>query len=237
MFKLFGSLALGLIFSLPVQAQVSESIDAHDFPQTLNLIGKGIKNKATGEILGVACIIDTERSLGDDAKCNALRIVSFDQNRIPTWIGPTFALITNSEFQHALKKSYRTQYKKRFGRAKVSDQSVMKWMILGTPVVVGAGQAIFPAVSLFFGPLFWVSLGTLTTIFLVDSIFQVNLPEMAVNGVISPVKGVGLALNSGAGQAITQQTGWNWSEQPKEVSNSKFEKIKKSLSALSTEAL
>jgi hypothetical protein len=221
-------------------------------PEQLKIMGKGIRNHS-GQTLAVACVGKNETS--SEATCDHLRVVEFDQNNIPTWVSSSFTVTAAQNFKKELKKEYDDQYAVKYvhwkAHAKVKKETVTKFMFFGGTGALWGGYKL----GLFIGvanlPVFLACLAgalllmTIVYIAMKHPEFESAIvnglanglfvfpARLITNGLIAPIRGAQNALISDATFSMTASNGWNWAENPKKISDRKYEKMKSVLQQLS----
>jgi hypothetical protein len=204
---------------------------ADEMPSNLKILGKGILNRDTGASLATACVGPADESA--EPLCNLLRVVEFDENHVPHWQGPAFAISSAESFQVALKKEYRKKYRLHFLKMKkkaVRTERIAA--VIGFSFVLGGAlfsktinAMVIPALA--GGGWTFVAVPAAVLILLsIASAYDVDVVAAPVNLVMAPFRGLGNAMVMDGSTSMTANDGWNWAERPAEVSNKKYGKIK-----------
>ncbi len=185
--------------------------------QSLTIVGKGIQNRKTGEVIALACV--GESANGSPVKnCDVLQHVYFKNSQsLPVFVGSTLKVAN-----HNIKKTLRTISK---------DYRHYRWDLKnhdGAAAFCAIGSLVywFGSISLLeplgFGK--WVNGSIHVSPVVGWSILGGSVLLLAGTGLsqidFSPLK----VWNDRAVTAMADQKGWNW-EIPKTVSNRKFRKF------------
>jgi len=180
--------------SAPTEAMMESTV-----PESLMLIGRGIENRQTHEILAATCL---------DSNCTQIQFVYFKPDGSTQYVGGTYTIAPSKAARRQLLKKINRDFRK--SRQDKRDAALDKNFLtrIGTfalvtgPVILGAKILVGASVI---NPVVGVAL---------------LLPTVAV---------VGYTLHHGilngrtaTTQAFHDQNGWNWSSRPKGIGNRKF---------------
>lgn len=231
-----------------------------DVPEKLVILGKGIENKKTGESIAIACVgtapvpCEYLRVVRFDPN----HLPSWDGNAFQISSVKAFS----KELKKKYRENYRVKFKRvhikkmnvKLLKRKEKNSRMMGGFIaiaVGLPAAahgILAGTLLNPGVWPFVvvgmgGLLMWqlnldpVALTVNAVLIPSEAITNSTLwtAELLANTLSYPVRGIGNALVNGTSQQtqlMTAQTGWNWVESPKRLSDRKFSRIKAVLSEM-----
>ncbi len=209
---------------------VNQNLSASDeaVPSQLKVLGRGVHSrKALETSLAVACVGNPELT-DQSADCTSLRGVEFKKGQEPKWIGPAFKISEPKQFHVILNRAYKNRYKVHFLKLDQNANTHMRWLGLslfgmgGAFGVIGVSHTLVPGIAAAAGGIvtgaLLVPVGFMIIESLVADKFHRDLFADFVNGVTSPVRGIGNAFTSSQTASMTAQNGWDWTNHPKKVS-------------------
>jgi hypothetical protein len=213
--ELLGSEAVAMQDDELNQADLSQSMGPEDpvNGDRLKLVGRGVENRKTGNVIALACI---GKPINEtlEPSCKVLRHVMMKADtKQMVYIGPKFEIESQGEptqddlvkrvvsINRAVKKHKKYVNSDKRGKA-IAYSAVISSVGFGAIVISKSAAGVAIAT----GPFCLAWLGLLVVIFGVQEL--VRAPLFPSSGVISDV--------------MADQNGWNWSVKPKKVSARSF---------------
>ncbi len=226
------------------QSSLNPLTHTDEVPQNLKIVGKGLITKDESQSLAIACVGATEPGT-NEASCNQLRIVEFNEAHIPHWEGNAFEIKNPDEFSKTLKKAYKKKYRIHFLRVKkdvAHNKAAAKVVgdfasvgVIGLTIAANSAPAgvviassVIGGVSIILAPF---------ALLIILQAARVDVVGGTINLVLAPFRGLGNAVNFSYTSSMTATNGWNWTTEPTRVSQKKYNKVKALLADFSNGTL